>query len=110
AEATGNDASEVSEISLAQILAAGESGGLEFKATLRTNLHTGARDPKMELMVLKTLAGFLNSAGGTLVIGILDDGNPLGLGADGFESEDKMALHLVNIVKSRLGSSALTQV
>lgn len=95
---------------LASLLNGGETGGVEFKATLRTNLHTGARDPKMELMVLKTIAGFLNSSGGTLAIGVMDDGAPAGLDADGFENEDRMALHLVNIVKSRLGSTALTQI
>lgn len=99
-----------SVIDLGSLLNGGESGGVEFKATLRTNLHTGARDPKMELMALKTIAGFLNASGGTLAVGVLDDGNPMGLDADGFENEDKMALHLVNIVKSRLGSAALTQI
>lgn len=107
----GNEESQApSVIDLGNLLNGGESGGVEFKATLRTNLHTGARDPKMELMALKTIAGFLNSSGGTLAVGVLDDGNPTGLDADGFENEDKMALHLVNIVKSRLGSAALTQI
>jgi predicted HTH transcriptional regulator len=107
----GNEDSQApSVIDLGNLLNGGESGGVEFKATLRTNLHTGARDPKMELMALKTIAGFLNSSGGTLAVGVLDDGNPMGLDADGFENEDKMALHLVNIVKSRLGSAALTQI
>jgi len=86
----------------------GESESVEFKATLRTNLHTGAADTRMEMAVLKTLAGFLNTSGGTLVIGVLDDGTPLGLGADGFPSEDKMSLHLVNIVKARISPQALT--
>ncbi|HNT08810.1 RNA-binding domain-containing protein, partial [Methanoculleus sp.] len=86
----------------------GESESVEFKATLRTNLHTGATDTRMEMSVLKTLAGFLNTGGGTLVIGVLDDGTPLGLGSDGFPSEDKMSLHLVNIVKARISPQALT--
>src|SRR5690606_29770725 len=32
----------------------GESNYIEFKSTLRMNLHTGARDPKMEHAVLRT--------------------------------------------------------
>jgi predicted HTH transcriptional regulator len=93
---------------LSFIIDYGESESVEFKATLRTNLHTGATDTRMEMAVLKTLAGFLNTGGGTLVIGVLDDGTPLGLGADGFPSEDKMSLHLVNIVKARISPQALT--
>ncbi len=39
-----------------------------------------------------------------------DDGSPVGIEVDDFVNEDKMALHLVNLVKDRLGIVALTQV
>jgi predicted HTH transcriptional regulator len=82
----------------------GETSNVEFKSTLRTNLHTGEKDPKMEFTVLRTVAGFLNSpVGGTLVIGVADDGTPIGLEVDGFPNEDKMSLHLVNLLKERMG-------
>jgi hypothetical protein len=90
-------------IDMASIIEAGESAGTEFKSTLRTNLHTGRPDDKMQMAVLKTIAGFLNTAGGTLIIGVADDGNPIGIGADGFPNEDKMALHLINLLKEHLG-------
>ena len=81
----------------------GETHQREFKVTLRTNLHTNQKDPKMEFSVLKTIAGFLNSyGGGILTIGVFDDGNPVGLEVDGFENEDKIALHLVNLIKTIL--------
>ena len=86
----------------------GESEAVEFKSTLRTNLHTGPPDQRMELSVLKTLAGFLNTNGGTLVVGVSDDGTPLGIKEDKFPNEDKMSLHLVNIVKARINPQALT--
>ncbi len=98
------------EIDLSKLVMDGESEAVEFKATLRTNMHTGNRDPRMEMGVLRTLAGFLNTNGGTLIIGIYDDGSPLGINADGFENEDKMNLHLVNIVKSRMGILAMTTI
>lgn len=104
------DTEGVIDFVLARVVTSGESETVEYKSTLRTNLHTGQRDARMELAVLKTLAGFLNTSGGTLVVGVADDGEPLGLGADGFENEDKMALHFVNIVKSRLGVGALTNL
>lgn len=88
----------------------GESGTVEFKSTLRMNLHINAKDKKMENSVIKTLAGFLNRDGGTLLIGIADDGSPLGIEADKFESEDRMSLHLVNLVKSQMGPTAMTRI
>lgn len=89
--------------SVADLIASGETGSVEFKSTLRTNLHTGQADEKIHLSVLKTIAAFLNAKGGTLLIGVADDGQVLGLDADGFPNEDKMGLHLVNLIKDRIG-------
>lgn len=95
---------------LHQVLQDGENDAVEFKSTLRTNLHTNSKDSRMELAVLKTIAGFLNSSGGSLIIGVSDDGSPVGLKIDGFENEDKMALHLINIIKSRMGVLPITSI
>ena len=84
-------------------MGSGETDGVEFKSTLRTNLHTGERDGRMESTVLRTIAGFLNMSGGTLIVGIADDGSPVGLQPDGFADEDKMTLRLINLLKDRLG-------
>jgi predicted HTH transcriptional regulator len=82
----------------------GEGELVEFKSTLRTNLHTGSADTKMEHACLRTVAGFLNSPnGGTLIIGISDDGTPTGIEADQFSNEDKMHLHLDNLIRGRIG-------
>jgi hypothetical protein len=88
---------------ISDIIGSGESDAVEFKSTLRTNLHTGEKDVRMESTVLKTIAGFLNTTGGSLVVGVADDGTPVGLQADGFANEDKMALHLINLLKERMG-------
>lgn len=96
------------ELNLSQIVLNGESEAVEFKATLRTNLHTGNKDPRMELAVLKTLAGFLNTKGGTLIIGMSDESEPIGIEVDGFFNEDKMNLHLVNLVKNQISPQAMT--
>ena len=98
------------DFDLSQVVLNGESEAIEFKSTLRTNLHTRSKDPRMELSVLKTLAGFLNTNGGTLIIGISDDGSPVGIDTDEFPNEDKMSLHLVNIVKSQMGIQAMTSL
>lgn len=98
------------KISVDDLIANGETDGVEFKSTLRTNLHTGQPDEKMHLAALKSIAGFLNAQGGALVIGVADDGKALGLGADNFQSEDKMSLHLVNLVRDRVGELFLPYI
>lgn len=95
---------EMDSTSLPELISQGEGKQVEFKATLRVNRHTGKPDSRMELAVLKTIAGFLNGNGGTLVVGVADDGTPVGLDEDGFTSEDKVNLHLVNLIRDRIGS------
>ncbi len=97
-------------VDLIDMIRDGESNVVEFKSTLRTNLHTSKSDKRMEYTVLKTLAGFLNTDGGTLVIGITDEGEPVGIEVDNFSSHDKMSLHLTNIVNSQLGPNAMTLI
>ena len=87
--------------------ARGESDSVEFKSTLRINLHTGEKDRRMEDAVLKTLAGFLNTDGGTLLIGVADDGTVVGIDADQFRDEDSMSLHLTNLVRDRMNDISL---
>lgn len=88
---------------MTELIDAGEGDAIEFKSTLRTNLRTGQHDDKMQLAVLKTIVGFLNARGGTLLIGVSDNGEIQGPEADGFPNEDKMGLHLVNLMKDRVG-------
>jgi hypothetical protein len=107
-EEQAKDAVTITGVSLGELVFGGESDAVEFKATLRVNLHTGEKDPRIEMAVLKTLAGFLNTNGGVLVIGMADSGIVQGIGPDDFTSEDKMGLHLTNLVNSRLGPQAMT--
>ncbi len=100
--------SHSSSINVHELLASGESSNVEFKSTLRTNLHTGQPDEKMQLAALKSIAGFMNAKGGTLLIGVSDVGDAIGLAADAFDSEDKMGQHLVSLLKGRLGDVFLT--
>ena len=46
------------------------------------NIHAGQADKKMEHVITKTVCGFLNSEGGTLLIGVNDAGQVVGLLAD----------------------------
>ena len=92
------------EVDLDSLIGGGESDLVEFKSTLRVNLHTGKPDDRMKLAVLRTLAGFLNKDGGTLIVGVADDGTPVGLDVDGFNNEDHMSLYLASIVNDSMGA------
>lgn len=88
-----------------------ESKTLEFKSTLRFDLKLGQNNPKVVThAVLKTIAAFLNTDGGDLLIGVADDGTVLGLDADGFENHDKFLLHLTEQVRNALGDLAATLI
>ncbi len=93
-----------------KLIEAGESDYVEFKSTLRWNLHTDKRDKEIEHASLKTIAAFLNSEGGTLLIGVDDGQNVLGIEKDGFANDDKAMLHLTNLIKERMGKSVLSFV
>lgn len=97
-------------VTLEDMVIQGEGPFAEFKSTLRKNLHTGQKDPRMEHAVLKTINGFLNSHGGTLIVGVGDNGEALGLEADEFESEDKMDLHVGNLIKSKMGTETMLHI
>lgn len=85
----------------------GEHKGLEFKSTLRTNLFTNQADKKMEHGVFKTVAAYLNSNGGTLLVGVSDKGEVVGMEKDGFPSNDRLGLHFTNLVKEYIGNEYL---
>jgi Alw26I/Eco31I/Esp3I family type II restriction m6 adenine DNA methyltransferase len=64
------------------LLEKGESNTVEFKSTARWNLRDDKKDRTMEEVILKTVAAFLNTQGGTLLIGVADDGSIVGLELD----------------------------
>ena len=91
------------QISSKEIILSGESEHVEFKSTLRWNLKANRKDERITHAVLKTIAAFLNTDGGILILGVADDGEILGLENDRFENEDKLLLFLTDIIKSKLG-------
>jgi hypothetical protein len=97
-------------LSAADLVARGENARCEFKSTLHINLHTRIEDRKLEHACLKTIAAFLNTHGGHLFIGVDDKGEPLGIENDRFPSEDKMHLHLSNLLRQRIGPEHLVHV
>ena len=67
---------------LAELIEAGESLNVEFKSSVWFSYRPDVPEKVISGGILKTIAALLNSEGGTLVIGIDDDGKPLGLQPD----------------------------
>ena len=96
-----------------------ESLYLEYKSTLRWDIKQQQKSKHIETAAIKTIAGFANSPyGGTLLIGVADDGSVHGLeddyrtfskyGQQG--NHDLWGQHLQNLIRSRLGDYALSLV
>jgi ATP-dependent Lon protease len=97
------------------LIAAGESKRVEFKQTARVNLHTKQRDPVIEQMVVKSIAGFMNAEGGTLLIGVTDGGDVFGVETDyktlgKKQDQDGFALWLNGLLDNTLGPTAASSV
>ncbi|MEM7138891.1 MAG: RNA-binding domain-containing protein [Myxococcota bacterium] len=86
------------------LVARGEGPTIEFKSTVRRNLKTDKNSKDIELAWLKGAVAFMNSDGGTLLIGVGDDGALRGIEDDGFESPDRCQLHLKNLVNQHIGA------
>jgi type I restriction enzyme R subunit len=95
-----------------------ESQTLEYKARLRTHAHSGEVYKPLETATLKTLVAFLNSPlGGTLLIGVDDQGKVTGLASDyaslrkqGKDDRDRFGLHLANICAASFGAAAAANI
>lgn len=90
---------------LESLIAGAETATLEFKQTMRWDTLLHKRNPKVLRACMKTVSAFLNCAGGTLLIGVADSGEPVGLDddlrdftdgktLDGFERRFRDALSL----------------
>jgi len=89
-----------------EIIANDEDFAVEFKSTARWDLREGKPNKAMEDAVVKTVAGFLNADGGTLLIGVDNAGAVLGLQHDYARVQPKngdgfvnwLTTHLINAV------------
>lgn len=99
-------------ITLEEMIAEGEGDELEFKSSLRWDFKEQSPSKKLEEVILKTIAAFANGQGGTLLIGVDDDGKILGLEGDyhalGGANRDKFELHLRNLLNGNLGMAFVT--
>lgn len=92
---------------LIEIIKMGENSQVEFKSSLRWGVRENKVNPKLEEVVLKTISAFSNGEGGTLFIGVNDEGDILGLDYD-FSSlkkygADYFEIHLRNLLNKQFG-------
>jgi len=86
-----------------KLIQTGENAKLEFKSTLRWNVEAKRIGKEIEHGTLKTIVAYLNTDGGTLLIGVQDDGSILGLDLDKFSNDDKCLLHMANLINDKIG-------
>ena len=91
------------------LIASGEDGNLEFKSSLRWDLKKDEKNRILEGVILKTLAGFMNGEGGTLLIGVADDGEIVGIEHDyqtlKKSDQDGWEVALMTLVSSKAGTA-----
>jgi len=91
----------------------GENQHMEFKSALRWDQHLQKVNPKLEDVIIKSIAAFSNGKGGTLLLGVRDNGEIAGLEGD-FNSlkkndSDYFEIHLRNLLKQHFGIPFITQ-
>ncbi len=94
-------------MNIRDLIARGESQTVEFKSSLQWDVRQNKKNTALRHQVLKTIAAFLNTDGGILVIGVDDDGRVLGLDADLAlvgSSRDRFEQLLANLLSEYLGA------
>jgi hypothetical protein len=93
----------------------GESAFVEFKESARWSHIHGEKEKTSEHEVVRTVAGFLNGRGGTLFIGVSNDGEVIGLRKDfksiqGRPDKDGWENWLTGVLRENLGPAALVHL
>ena len=95
------------DVDIIEMIQAGESHHVELKTTLRFDMRQNTVNKQLEEVILKTIAAFNNGQGGTLIIGVNDDMEVVGLVNDYNTlkdgTKDGFELHLRNLVNHVYG-------
>lgn len=104
-----------SDLNITKLLLAGEENQhVEFKAAARWDYMRKKVNKDIEIVILKSIAGFLNSEGGTLLIGVDDKGEAIGLENDyntlKKKNSDGYELFLINLISDYLGRDICSNI
>jgi hypothetical protein len=80
--ASGGEKTDLAKVPISELIKQGESHPLEFKETLEYDTHQSQGNKDVLHSSLKTIAGFLNAKGGTMLIGVDDLGKIRGIERD----------------------------
>ena len=96
--------------SIEELVQLKESDTIELKSSLQWDVRENIKNEKLQDSVLKSIAAFLNAEGGTVIIGVEDNGNLFGLEKDiqSFKEPrnrtlDNFERHLVELIKNKIG-------
>jgi len=91
---------------LPALIRSGESERLEFKSSVRWDIRQQKVNKVLETVIAKSIAGFMNHKGGSLLVGVSDAGEILGLQDDyhtfKHKNRDGFELFINTLVVSRL--------
>jgi serine/threonine protein kinase len=96
---------------IGELIAGGENSRVEFKSSLRYDVKAGEKNLALQRVVAKTVAGFMNAEGGSLLIGVDDSGEVVGIEPD-FQTlrsrpnRDGWELALTQAMANHLGEDA----
>ncbi len=79
---TEKERREFSTHKLKELIDNGENDRVEYKSSLRFDVERNSKNPNLELVIVKAVAGLLNGTGGTLLIGVNDQREPIGIEED----------------------------
>ena len=91
------------DYTIRNLLSMEESIVFERKSTLRFCLKTNDIKNFITDKILRTIVAFLNTDGGTLIVGQGDDKEIIGIEADKFKNNDKCSLYLKDKIKDNIG-------
>lgn len=89
------------------LISQGELETVEFKSSIRWDYQKKVVNKEIQMVIAKSIAGMLNCRGGTLLVGVADDGTILGIDKDliGLPKPDSdgFQLLLTEIIRNYLG-------
>ena len=96
------------------LLGSDESQNLEFKFSLRYDLNTRQINQSLGHAILKTLCAFLNSSGGTILVGVSDNKMVTGIENDycliKHQNRDGFENHLLGLISTNIGNFYLPYI
>jgi len=99
---------------LPSLISKGEDEYTEFKSSVRWDIKQQKVNRSLELVIAKTIVGFMNHKGGNILVGVDDDGNILGLANDyatlKHKNRDGLEQCIMGIINTQIGGDRCSLV